>query len=102
MTHYGLICPATTGHLNTMLPLGKALQERGHTVTSIGVADAQGKTLATGLNFQATAEAEMPAGTMAESLAQLGRLSGREAINYTVDLVRKSTEILLKAAPAYI
>lgn len=32
MTHYGLMCPASTGHWNTILPLGKELQQRGHRV----------------------------------------------------------------------
>jgi MGT family glycosyltransferase len=85
-----------------MLPLGKALQERGHTVTLIGVADAQDKTLAAGLNFQVIGEEEMPAGSMAESLAKLGTLSGRQALNYTVNLVRQSTEALLREAPSRI
>ena len=45
MTHFGLICPASTGHLNTMLPLGKELQRRGHRVTLFGILDAQANTL---------------------------------------------------------
>jgi len=66
MTHFGLLCPATTGHLNTMLPLGKELQQRGHTVTLFGVLDAQSKTLAAGLNFQAIAVEEFPLGAQTE------------------------------------
>ena len=33
MTHFGIICPATTGHLNPMSTLGAQLQRRGHRVT---------------------------------------------------------------------
>jgi UDP:flavonoid glycosyltransferase YjiC (YdhE family) len=51
MTHFGIICPAETGHLNTMLPLGRELQRRGHRVTLIGFLDAQAKTLAAGLGI---------------------------------------------------
>jgi UDP:flavonoid glycosyltransferase YjiC (YdhE family) len=62
MTHFGLICPATTGHLNTMLPLGKELQKRGHRVTLFGILDAKSKTLAAELEFQAVGESEFPTG----------------------------------------
>jgi UDP:flavonoid glycosyltransferase YjiC (YdhE family) len=33
MTHFGIICPAATGHINTMFPLAHALQQRGHQIT---------------------------------------------------------------------
>ncbi|WP_333129820.1 hypothetical protein [Microcoleus sp. Pol11C3] len=79
MTHFGLICPASTGHLNTMLPLGKELQRRGHRVTLFGILDAQANTLATGLEFQAIGESEYPAGKMVQLLTQLGKLSGMTA-----------------------
>lgn len=32
MTHFGIIYPATTGHLNALLPLGRELQKREHRV----------------------------------------------------------------------
>ena len=99
MTHFGLICPASTGHLNTMLPLGKELQQRGHRVTLFGRLDAKSKTLAAGLAFQGIGEAEFPEGAMAESLAQLGKLSGREALRYTVNALREGAIVLLRDGP---
>ncbi|MEG4249120.1 hypothetical protein [Microcoleus sp. Pol10D4] len=60
MTPFGLICPASTGHLNTILLLGKELQRRGHRVTLFGILDAQANTLAAGLEFQAIGESEYP------------------------------------------
>lgn len=53
MTHFGLICPAYAGHLNSMLPLGQELKRRGHRVTTIGRLDDEAKTLAAGLEFVA-------------------------------------------------
>ena len=35
MVRFGLICPAATGHLHTMLPLGQELLRRGHAVIPI-------------------------------------------------------------------
>jgi zeaxanthin glucosyltransferase len=99
MTHFGLICPASTGHLNTMFPLGKELQRRGHRVTLFGIVDVESKTLAAGLEFKRIGESESPQGAMAESLAQLGKLSGREALQYTVNALRNSAAVLLRDAP---
>ncbi|MBE9062849.1 glycosyltransferase [cf. Phormidesmis sp. LEGE 11477] len=99
MTHFGLICPATTGHLNTMLPLGKELQQRGHTVTLVGKRDAESKTKSAGLAFVAVGEAEFPLGAMTDSLSKLGLLSDREALKHTVNLLNKSANVLLRDAP---
>lgn len=99
MTHFGLVCPASTGHLNTMLPLGKELQRRGHHVTLFGIPDAESKTLSAGLEFKAVGESEFPKGTMAESLARLGKLSGRQALKYTVNALRDGADVLLRYGP---
>jgi UDP:flavonoid glycosyltransferase YjiC (YdhE family) len=55
MTHFGVICPASTGHLNPMTTLGYELKRRGHRVTVVGILDAEQKTLAAGLEFHAIA-----------------------------------------------
>lgn len=102
MTHFGLICPASTGHLNTMLPLGKELQKRGHRVTLFGILDAQSKTRAAGLEFKGIAESEYPQGTMAESLAKLGKLKEREALKYTIQALADAADVLLRDAPKAI
>lgn len=99
MTHFGIICPATTGHLNTLLPLGRELQKRGHRVTVCGVLDAKAQTVAAGLDFLAIAEAEVPLGATAEASAQLGEMSGSEALRYTIRWLRQSAVILLSQAP---
>ncbi|MBE9004729.1 glycosyltransferase [Fortiea sp. LEGE XX443] len=102
MTHYGLICPSSTGHLNTMLPLGKELQQRGHRVTLFGFLEAEAKTLAAGLEYCAIGQAEYPVGANAEALAKLGQLSGRAALQYTVALLRDSATTMLREAPTAI
>ena len=62
MTHFGLICPSSTGHLHTMLPLGQELKRRGHRVTLLGILDSQPKTVAAGLEFQAIGKSDFPQG----------------------------------------
>ncbi|MBG1266962.1 glycosyltransferase [Nostoc sp. WHI] len=102
MTHYGLICPASTGHLNTMLPLGKELQQRGHRVTLFGFRDAEARTVAAGLEYCAIGEAEFPPGINAQTLAKLGQLSGRAALQYTVQLLKDGASVRLRDAPSVI
>ena len=99
MAHFGLVCPVSTGHLNTMLPLGKELQQRGHRVTLFGVLDAESKTLAAGLEFRVIGESESPLGVATEIFAQLGKLSDRQALQYTVNAQKKRAAILLRDAP---
>jgi zeaxanthin glucosyltransferase len=100
MTHFGIICPGSTGHLNTMLPLGQELQRRGHRVTLFGILDTQSKTLAAGLEWRAVGNEEFPAGSMAESFAQLGKLSGLAALQYTINLLKQGAAVMLRDAPA--
>ncbi len=102
MTHFGLICPATTGHLNTIIPLGKELQKRGHRVTLFGILDAKSKTLAAELEFQAVGESEFPSGAIAESITQLGKLSGLAALQYTVNCLKDQAAAMLRDAPSAV
>jgi zeaxanthin glucosyltransferase len=99
MTHLGLLCPAETGHLNTMLPLGQELQRRGHQVTFFGIVDAQAKVLAAGLEFRSIGAAEFPLGASEELFAKLGKLSGLAALKYTLDWIESSARIFLKDGP---
>jgi zeaxanthin glucosyltransferase len=51
MTHFGILSLAATGHLNTMFPLGRELQRRGHSVTILSNLDAQISVQTAGFNF---------------------------------------------------
>jgi zeaxanthin glucosyltransferase len=95
MTHFGIICPASTGHLNTMIPLGCELLRRGHRVTVFNFLDAQAATLASGLEFQPLAENEFPLGSIAQSFTQMAKLSGLAALRYTMNLIAQVSTLLL-------
>jgi zeaxanthin glucosyltransferase len=99
MTHLGLLCPAETGHLNTMLPLGQEMQRRGHKVTFFGIVDAQAKVLAAGLEFRSIGEADFPIGSSDVLFDELGKLSGLAAIKYTLDWIESSAKVFLKEGP---
>jgi MGT family glycosyltransferase len=100
MSHFGLICPATAGHLNPHLPLGQVLQHRGHQVTVFGVLDAESKARAAGLGFWAIAPNRYPIGSVAARAAQLGQLTGLAALRYSVRWGVKSISLFLQEAPA--
>ncbi len=102
MTHFGLICPSSTGHLHTMLPLGQELKRRGHRVTLLGILDSQPKTLAAGLEFWAIGESEFPQGATKDLFTQLGKLSGFKALQYTLKWLGNSAEVYLRDAPEAI
>lgn len=102
MTHFGIICPQLSGHLNVVLPLGKELQRRGHYVTFFGIIDAQSQIRAAGLEFQAIGESEFPLGTTAQSLVGLGKLSGFAAVQYSVSMFKQQVAVTLKDVPTAI
>lgn len=102
MTHFGIICPAGDGHLNPMTTLGYEMLNRGHQVTVFGFPDTQAKTLASGLEFQPIGEEEFPVGSMAEGFAQMGKLSGLTAFQYTIKLITQVSDLFLSQAPTII
>ncbi len=102
MTHYGTICPAATGHLNTMTTLGRELNRRGHGVTVLGMPDAEANAKAAGLDFRAISASEFPVGTTAKFYEHLGKLDGLAALRYTVSLSEKTTSFFLRDAPQVI
>ncbi|MDY6898005.1 MAG: glycosyltransferase [Cyanobacteriota bacterium] len=102
MTHFGIICPAESGHMNTFIPLGKELIRRGHRVTVIASLDGQEKTIAAGLEFKAIGEDIFPLGSLKERFAELGKLSGLAALKYTIELFKKTAISVLRDAPEII
>lgn len=103
MTHFGIISPgAATGPLNTMLPLGQELQQRGHRVTLFGTLDTQSKALAAGIEFQAIGEKDFVPGSTAETFTKLGQLRGLAAFRYTIEMLKLVSSVTLQEAPALL
>lgn len=102
MTHFGILCPSSPGHLNPMIALGKELVRRKHRVTLIQVPELESQALAAGLEFQAIGAKEFPPGVLAQKFAQLGQLSGLRAIAFTLDLIKQGGTIILRDAPEII
>lgn len=100
MTHFGVICPPTPGHLNPIMALGRELQKRGHRVTCFQILDAEPKVLAEGLNFYPIGQSDAPLGSSAQTLAQLGELSGSVAAQFTSNLIRRQAAIVCNEIPS--
>lgn len=102
MTHFGIICPSVPGHLNPMTSLGRELQRRGHRVTCLQILDAEAKVLAEGLNFYPIGQADAPFGSSAQTLAQLGQLSGSAAARFTSNLIKRQAAIVCREVPSAV
>jgi zeaxanthin glucosyltransferase len=102
MTHFGILCPVMTGHLNSLIPLGQALKLRGHQVTFFQLADAEKTVRGAGLEFQAFAATECPVGSVAKYQETLGKLSGLAALRYTLQSFQKVMHLRLQQVPELI
>ena len=102
MTHFGIICPPFPGHINPMAALGRELQKRGHRITFLQIPDVELKVRSQGLNFSAIGNANYRPGELDESVAQIGKLSGIEALRYSVNFCQHITAMICQDAPSVI
>lgn len=102
MTHFGIFCPGTVGHLNPMCNLGRELIRRGHQVTLFGVPDVQEKIAQSGLNFYEIGAIDFPLGTVNNIMQKLGELDGLPGLKFTVAFFQSETIMLLREAPIAI
>lgn len=102
MTHFGIICPPVSGHLNPMAALGRELQQRGHRVTFFQMPDVEAKVLAEGLEFCPIGQSDHPVGSLPESITKLGQLSGLAALRFTIKAIQKTTNAICRDAPSAI
>ena len=102
MTHFGIISPPVSGHLHPFSALGRELQERGHRVTFFQMPDLEEKVRAEGIDFWPIGESDHPLGSLPQSLAQLGRLQGLDALRFTIHAVARTSVMVCRDAPAAI
>ncbi|MDQ1470409.1 MAG: hypothetical protein QOJ99_1889 [Bryobacterales bacterium] len=100
--HFGIVSPPVPGHIHPFGALGRELIARGHRVTFIQMADVEAQARAEGLEFARIGDSDHPAGSLPVSLRQLGRLKGFAALRFTIQAVRKTTEMICRDAPDVI
>jgi zeaxanthin glucosyltransferase len=84
------------------LALAQELQRRGRRVTVFQMPDLETSVRAEQVDFVPIGASDHPAGSLAQSLAELGRLSGLAALRFTVRAVAKTTEMICRDAPRAI
>ena len=102
MTHFGIISPPVSGHINPFVALGRELMSRGHRVTYLQVGDLEEKIRASGIDFLPIGSTDHPRGTLTESLAQLSRLQGLAALRFTIRAVARMSVAVCRDAPGAI
>ena len=102
MTHFGLICPSSTGHLNTMTPIGYELKQRGHRVTLLGIEDTQAQVLAAGVELHVMGKTDFPKGSRKELATKLGNLSSFKALQFTISWIIAMNHMYSRETPEAI
>jgi zeaxanthin glucosyltransferase len=88
-----------TGHLNAMTALARRLSSRGHEVTFICMPDGERAARDAGLRFEALCALECPVGFNDDNLRKLSALTGREALQFTMQALGSVSEAVLQRLP---
>lgn len=96
MARFGVITPPVPGHLNPFIALASTLQERGHEVVFVHMADVAEGVRRAGVSFVEIGASDHPRGSLPASLKTLGTLHGRAALAHVVDAVAKTTRMFCR------
>jgi MGT family glycosyltransferase len=95
----GVTVSPATGHLNAMTALARRLASRGHEVVCIGVPDAAPGVASAGLRFEEICGSHFPPGWYADMSEQLSRLSGMDALAFTMKWIDEGCRAELADTP---
>jgi len=99
MARLGVFCYPATGHINPMTALAHSLQLRGHQVVIFGIADAEARVRAAGIEFQLIGAEDYPPGALRKLDDQAARLKGAATFRFTLQRVRNSARMVLRDGP---
>jgi zeaxanthin glucosyltransferase len=102
MARLGAFCFPGTGHINPMTALARRLEQRGHQVVIFGIADAEARVRAAGIEFHLIGQQNYPPGTLRKLDRQLSELKGLTAFRFTVDRLKNSAQMILRDGPEAI
>jgi zeaxanthin glucosyltransferase len=102
LTHFGVICPPISSHLRGIAAVSQELQQQGHEVTFLNIADIEAKIRAEGLGFEVIGQADQPPGSLGAYLNEMGQLSGFSAIRFGIQTMVNETRMLCRDAPVAI
>jgi len=99
MSHIGVMCPNTSGHLNPMIALADALCTREHRVTFFLLGDPPASVTAAGFQIVLLGGSIFPSDQYRAGLQQLGSLQGRAALKHTFAMGARAAEAILGVGP---
>jgi zeaxanthin glucosyltransferase len=102
MGYYAMLVPPYVGHLNPMTVLGRALQRRGHRVTTITPLAGEAAVRKAGLEYIPIAATEFPPGEWERAAAHAGQRSGLKAIRFTARCLGRLMRGVLRDLPPII
>ncbi len=102
MAHIGFLSLYATGHLNPALALGRALNDRGHTVTFFNIFDTRSAVEAQGVSFVPFGQDVYPAGTLRATFETIGRLQGAAAFGYFLERMVLLAQTSFRDLPALL
>lgn len=100
--HFGIISPPVSGHIHPFGALGRELIARGHRVSFLHMPDLADRVRLEDLEFITIGESDHPTGSLPQSLNRLAQLQGLGALRFTIDAIRKTTEMICRDAPRAI
>ena len=100
MSHFAIVCPPISGHLDPLAAVGRSLIRRGHRVTVFHVPDLEPKVRSHGLGFVPLGTDRFPPGTLSASVAKLAALHGPASLKFAVRCACDISEAILESGPA--
>src|SRR5262245_16197518 len=98
----GILSFSSPGHYYPLTALGRRLQSLGHEVVYFQVADLERPIRAAGLEFRQIGREDFPPGSLRARDEELGKLTGRAALQCALRGIERKAEMLFRDAPAAI
>lgn len=102
MSHVGMICPNTPGHVNAMLALAEATRSRGHCVTFFLLGEPPASITAAGFKTVSLGGTVFPTDQYQAEFQKLGALQGRAALKHTLAIGARAADAVLKVGPTVV
>ena len=100
MSHVGVICPNTHGHINAMMAVSNALRSRGHRMTFFLLGAPPHTVTSAGIDVVTLGGTIFPPAEYQAELQKLGALSGKAALMHTIAVNARSAEAVLGSGAA--
>ncbi len=99
MSHFGVICPELSGHLNPTMSVARELERRGHRVTFYTRVSTRKKIESAGFTCRPFAVESATVENIAAEQKELAELTGIAALRHTIAIIARRTEACLAEVP---